>query len=468
MAEVVSVEEAVNSKIIPPGSRIYASGNAATPQVLMKRLADDESIKDVDLYGVLFLGQKDIMDHVFSEEVCERITYRIIFNSHHTRRAVNDGSAKYQLWHLSEIARNMRRYVRPNVVFVSIAGPDNGGHYSLGTTVEGVLGALQTAKEHGGVVIAERNAKMPFVLGTTIPEELIDYIVETDYELPVTPVAPPDEDSRRIGDIITNLFIQEGSTLQFGIGAVPEAVADAIIKKGIKDLGIHTELFADAMRKLVRAGLVTNKKNKRTGDDFSVSSIFLADSQAGYDWLHFNSAVQIRPSNYTNSILKLAQQPRLVSINSAIGVDLHGNIWADSLRSREIYSGVGGQSDFIRGSVYSEGGVAVIALKSATAKGISKIVDMCPAGITTTGIAADQVVLVTEQGAFCPWGLSIGEKAVGIAHLAAPEARDGLLKEIYANPAFHDPKTALADGHPRGFFSYEEAMSGNRPDFPVC
>ncbi|MFC1679895.1 acetyl-CoA hydrolase/transferase family protein [Elusimicrobiota bacterium] len=465
MAKVVSVEEAVNSSVIKPGSRIYASGNAATPQVLMKRLADDESIRDVDLYGVLFLGEEKVMSHVFSEEVCERVTYRIIFNSGLTREAVNSGRAKYQLWHLSEIPRNMRRHVKPNVVFLQVSGPDNGGNFSLGTTVEGVLAAVQTAKETGGVVIAERNKRMPFVLGTAIREDMIDYIVETDYELPLTPVSPPDDKSRRIGEIIAGLCVEDGSTLQFGIGAVPEAVADAIIKKGVKDLGIHTELFADAMRKLVEKGVVTNKKGRRKGKNFSVSSIFLADSEEGYAWLHLNSAIQSRPSNYTNSILTIAQQPKLVSINSAIGVDLHGNIWADSLKSREIYSGVGGQSDFIRGSVYSEGGIAVIAIKSTTREGISKIVDMCPAGITTTGIAADTVVLVTENGAFCPFGLSIGEKAVGIAHLAEPGARERILKSIFDNPAFHDPRGAAGQGNPRGFIPYERAIKGERPDY---
>lgn len=460
MKSVKNAAEAVNPAVVRPGSRIYCAGNAATPQVLLKQLADDPSIRDVELYGILFIGKDEVMKRVFSEEVCRRVTFRIIFNSSYTRDIVNSGLAKYQLWHLSEVPRNLRRYVRPNVVFLQVSGPDNNGNYSLGTTVEGVLAAIQTAKDIGGVVIAERNARMPFVLGTTIPEKYIDYIVDTDYDLPTTPVSPPDDTSLRIGRIITSLFIEDGSTLQFGIGAIPEAVVDSIIKKGVKDLGISTELFADAMRKLVQKGIVTNKKNMRTGDNFSIASIFLADSRAGYDWLHYNSSVQSRPSNYTNSILTIARQPKLVAVNSAIGVDLHGNIWADSLRGRSIYSGVGGQSDFIRGSVYSEGGVSVIAIKSTTREGISKIVDMCPAGITTTGIAADQVILVTEYGAFSPFGLSMGEKAVGITYLAAPKFRESLLRHIYADSCFHDPKGALVDGYPRGFIPYEKAVSG--------
>jgi len=146
----------------------------------------------------------------------------------------------------------------------------------------------------------------------------------------------------------------------------------------------------------------------------------------------------------------------MVSINSAIGVDLHGNIWADSLDARKIYSGVGGQSDFIRGAQYSEGGVAIIALKSMTMQGISKIVDRCPAGITTTATPFDKVIVVTEYGALDPRGLSLGERAVGIAHLAHPKERDKLLKMITDSPEFHKPDTTT--GKTPGFTSYEEAL----------
>jgi acyl-CoA hydrolase len=144
----------------------------------------------------------------------------------------------------------------------------------------------------------------------------------------------------------------------------------------------------------------------------------------------------------------------MIAINAAIGVDLHGNIWADSMKARWIYSGVGGQCDFIRGANLSPGGVPIIALKSLTSKGLSKIVDKCPEGITTTAIAADPVVIVTENGAFDPRGLSISERAVGIAHLAAPEVKDHLLKNIYESPEFHHPRAALAAGHPKGFIPY--------------
>ncbi len=138
-----------------------------------------------------------------------------------------------------------------------------------------------------------------------------------------------------------------------------------------------------------------------------------------------------------------------------MGVDLHGNIWADSLKARQIYSGIGGQADYLRGSYLSEGGKPIIAMKSTTDKGESKIVDLCPEGITTTAIAADPVIIVTENGAFNPKGLNFAEHAVGIAHLAAPKYRDALLKKIYDSEAFHNPREALKDVFPKGFIAYE-------------
>lgn len=450
------VEKIINSATIKPGSVIYIAGNAATPQVLLRQLASDSSIRDVQTLSVLLLG--DIAE-LFSKEACERMKHRIIFNGPHSREAMNCGWARYQLIHLSDIPKQLREYIRPNVVLLSVSGPDNGGNYSLGTTVEGVKAAVESARASNGLVIAERNANMPFVLGTTLHETEIDFLIDTNYELPVSPVHTPDERSKRIGDLIAELYIDDGTTLQYGIGEVPEAVTEAIIRKGVKDLGIYTELFADAMRSLVERGIVTNKYLR---NNFSVSSIFLAGSKAGYEWLDFNSSVQSRPSDQTNNVMFVSQQPKMTAINGAIGVDLHGNIWADSLNARQIYSGIGGQADFLRGSYLSKGGIPIIAMKSTTDNGQSKILDMCPQGITTTAIAADPVVIVTENGAFNPHGLTIAEHAVGIAHLAAEEFRENLLRTIYDSGAFHKPKDALKDVVKKGFISYDDVFGNSQ------
>lgn len=448
MQLIQRVEEAVNPANIPPGSRIYSAGNAATPQVLLKQLIEDDAIRQVELMGVLLLGD---IDDLFGEACCRRITHRVIFNSSHSRAAVNTDMAMYQLMHLSDIPNQLRHYLQPDIALISVAGPDNGGNYSLGPCVEGLPAALEVVRQRGGLVIAERNARTPFVLGTTITGADIDYLMDTDYVLPVNPVNPPDARARIIGDIIARLYIRDGCTLQYGIGEVPDAVTDALLAMGIKDLGIHTELFSPAMRKLVQAGVVTNRFSQRS---FSISTLFLAENGSGYRWLDTNSSVQSRPCDVTNNILNIAAEPNMVAINSAIGVDLHGNIWADSLNANKIYSGIGGQSDYLRGAYLSQGGIPIIALKSTTAKGLSKIVARSPEGVSVTAIAADPVVIVTEQGAFDPRGLSLCEHAVGIAHLAQPETREMLLKHIYESDRFHSPRQALSDRRPKGFTPY--------------
>lgn len=459
MKIISSADEAINASIIKPGSIAYTSGNAAAPQLLLEQLGKDLSIKDLDLFSILLLG--DRLNSLFTKERCERLTHRIIFNSHLTREIVNKGWGKYHPMHLSEVPKYLSDWIKPNIVLLTVSGPDRAGNYSLGTTVEGVVAAVRAAKKQGGLVIAERNRKMPFVLGTTIPENVIDYLFDSDYPLPASPIREPDELATKIGRVIAALYVEDGSgsepgsTLQYGIGEVPEAVTTAILQKKVGDLGIHTELFAGAMIKLVQQGVVTNRWKKNI--NFSVSAIFLAEDQDGYDWLSYNSSVQSRPCDYTNSVFTIARQPKMVTINSAIGVDLHGNIWADSLEARRIYSGIGGQSDFIRGAQFSEGGVAIIALKSTTKDGISKIVDRGPAGITATATPADEVILVSEYGAFDPRGLSLGERAVGIAHLASPREKERLLKLIYDNPAYHKPRAVLRKGIP-GFTPYEKAI----------
>ena len=459
MKRIQTAEEAINPRVIKPGSVLYASGNAATPRVLLAQLAHDAAIRDVTLYSILLLGEG--LEQLFSEDRCQELTHRIIFNSHLTREAANRGWAKYHPLHLSQVPRHMRRAGGPDIALITVSGPDRGGNYSLGTTVEAVPAAIESARRRGGVVIAERNARMPFVLGTTVPAEAIDFLLDTNYPLPLSPVPMPDERARRIGEIIAALFVRDGSgdepgsTLQYGIGEVPEAVTEAILRRGVRDLGIHTELFSDGMIRLVEQGVVTNRWKRIS---FAVSSIFLSGSARGYEWLDYNSSVQSRACDYTNAAFRIAEQPCMVAVNSAIGVDLHGNIWADSLDARKIYSGVGGQSDFIRGAQYSEHGVAIIAMKSTTSAGLSKVVDRSPAGITVTAIPADQVILVTENGALDPRGLSMGERAVGIAHLAPTEERDRLLKLIQDNPAFHKPAVTLSRGVP-GFTPYEKAIA---------
>ena len=176
MKVISKPEDAINSTNIKPGSVIYASGNAAPAQELLLQLARDLTIKDIDLYSILLLGER--LKPLFSEERCQSLTHRVIFNSHLTRRAVNKGWAKYHPMHLSEVPKYIRTHVKPNIVILTVSGPDPAGNYSLGTTVEGVPAAIQAARRQGGLIIAEHNRQMPFVLGSTIPRDYIDYLLE--------------------------------------------------------------------------------------------------------------------------------------------------------------------------------------------------------------------------------------------------------------------------------------------------
>ena len=449
MEMIRSAEEAVNSRNLPPGTVVALHGSAATPRELCRQLARDQSIHDIALLCCLPMG--DIAE-LFSEEVCRRITHRVTFNTALSRAAQNNGWAKYQLMHLSDIPRQVREYIKPTAALISVAGPDNAGNFSLGPMVVEAKAAIATVKAQGGVVIAERNRRTPFIFGTTVRREAIDYLLDTDYELPVSVAKKPDERARRIGRIITARFISDGCTIQYGIGEVPAAVTDGILAKGVRDLGVHTELYTDAFRVLMERGVVTNR---HTVDGITIASIFQCGDQDGYDWLHFNCSVASRPSDYTNNALTIARQPKMVAVNSAIGVDLYGNIWADSVQAPLVYSGVGGQADFLRGSRLSPGGVPIIAIKSTTEKGQSKILKSSPAGITTTAVAADPVVIVTEHGAMDPSGLSYVERVVAIAHLAAPGHREDLLRYVFETPAFNRPREALREGCPKGFTPYD-------------
>ena len=218
MKTINHVSEAVNSTVIKPGSVIYTGGNAATPQILLKQIIKDSTIIDVELISALLLGD---VEELFHETTCGRIKHRIIFSGPYSRNALNKGLATYQVMHLSNVPYQVKNYLKPNIVFLTVSGPDKGGNYSLGTTVEGILAAIQHAKASGGIVIAEKNRQMPFILGTTISESEIDFLIETDYELPVIPYHHPDETANKIGRLITGLYISNGSTLQFGIGTVP-------------------------------------------------------------------------------------------------------------------------------------------------------------------------------------------------------------------------------------------------------
>jgi len=386
------------------------------------------------------------------------MTYSI-FSSGEVRQAANEGRAFYlpcTLANLDGLIGKGQKY-EPEMVIMKVCQHPHTGEYSLGLTVE----ALHTAIDHASVVVAELDNSMPFTLGQSLVDAgSIDYIIETDvqpvyeFEAPDFDELPPEEG--RIGELITSQFIHDGVTLQVGIGKIPDAVVGVVKKAGLKDLGIQTELYGDGLMTLQQAGIVTNRK-KKTNMGYSTTSLIMGSREL-YDYVHMRSGVQMRPSSYTNAAETIRANRPFISINTAIGVDLFGNVWADFIDPRRYYSGVGGQPDFIRAINNSAIGVPIIAMKSLTNKGESKIVRMHPPGISLTASAYDGIVLVTEYGIADLRGLTIGNKALAIASIAHPNYRDELLKHFYDDPLFTKPHDCVPGMTPYGVIGYTGAI----------
>lgn len=382
------------------------------------------------------------------------MTYSI-FSAGDVRQAANDGRAYYlpcTLANLDSLIGAGRRY-EPDVVFMKVRRNPETGEFSLGLSVE----ALHTAIDQASVVIAELDESMPFTLGQSLVDgSSIDYLIENGVR-PVYHFEPPDFDGlsaqeKRIGEMITADFIRDGVTLQAGIGKIPDAVVGTIKNAGRRDLGVQTELYGDGLMHLQQEGIITNRK-KKANLGYSTTSLVMG-SRALYDYVHMRSGVQMRPSAYTNSAETVRRNSPFISVNTAIGVDLFGNVWADFIDPRRYYGGVGGQPDFIRALNDEAHGAPIIAIKSRTAGGASKIVSKHPAGINLTASSFDGVVIVTEWGTADLRGLTTGEKALAIASIAHPVYRDELLRQIYEDPLFTKPVGVYLEKAPRGVRLY--------------
>jgi acyl-CoA hydrolase len=331
------------------------------------------------------------------------------------------------------------------------------GEYSLGLSVE----ALHTAIDHADIVIAELDASMPFTHGQSLVDESsIDFIIR-DGVRPVYDFDPPDFDNlpqeeKRIGALITEHFVKEGATIQVGIGKIPDAVVSTIREAKIKDLGVQTELYGDGLMLLQRDGIVTNRK-KKANMGYSTTTLIMGSREL-YDYVHMRSGVQMRPSSYTNATETIRANRPFISINTAMGIDLFGNVWADFIDPRRYYSGVGGQPDFIRAVNEPAVGTAIIAMKSITNKGESKIVGMHPPGISLTASAYDGFVLVTEFGIADLRGLTLGNKALAIASISHPSVREVFLKNICDDPLFTKPHDFSPGKVPYGVTLFETSF----------
>lgn len=413
--KTVSFEEAV--KVVKSGDRIHIHSVACAPQGLIQALCARGragEIKDIKLQHLHTEGSAPYAEQEF-EGIFQLESF---FVGHNVRKATQDGWADYIPVHLSETQKLIRMGITPvDVAMIQVCPPDKHGYVSMGTSVDATLAAVQNAK----TVIAVINPHVPRAWGDAIIKlSDIDIFCEDDTPLIEAKPAQPTEQDIQIGKNCAAL-IEDGACLQMGIGAIPNAVLSQLGNH--KDLGIHTEMFADGVLPLVEKGGI-NGANKKI-DKGKIVSTFLMGSKAVYDFIDDNPGVLMKDVGYTNDPFIIAQNPKVTAINSALQIDLTGQICADSLGTR-FYSGVGGQVDFVYGASRSEGGIAIIAMPSMTNKGISKIAPILTpgAGVVTTRAHAHWVV--TEHGAVNLYGKTLQERALALISIADPSCQEEL------------------------------------------
>jgi 4-hydroxybutyrate CoA-transferase len=411
---VVSPAEAVAG--VASGQAVYLHCAAATPSVLLDALVDRAAeLRDV---SVIHLHTEGPGPHL-APAMAGHFRHRALFIGPNARQAVNDGRADYVPIFLSDVPRLFESGALPlDAVLVNATPPDDHGFCSLGVSVEAMHAAIRAAK----TVIVQFNRAMPRTLGDSfIHVDDIDLAIEVEVPPYVHPVEEIGEIERRIGEYVADL-VPDGATLQLGIGAIPAATALALYDR--RDLGIHTEMFTDAVVDLVEAGVVTGARKERNRG--KIVTAFLMGSQRLYDFVDDNPMVEMRPVDFTNDTHVIRSFRRMVAINSAIEVDLTGQVVADSIGHR-LYSGVGGQMDFIRGAALAPEGRAIIALPSTAAGGTaSRITGSIQEGSGVVTTRAHVRTVVTEWGVAELFGKSLRERAEALIAIAHPDFRDEL------------------------------------------
>lgn len=416
--KIVSAREAV--KIIQSGNRVFVHGSAATPQFLLRALAKRaHELKNVELVAVSTLGELELA----KPEYAESFYINSLFVSENIRSAINDGRGNYIPIFLSEISRLFEKNILPlDVALLHISPPDKHGLCSLGVSVD----VARAAAKHAKHIIAQVNPNMPRTHGDGfIDIHQIHTLVETDDNLPEVNYAAQITDcDRTIGKYVAEL-VEDRSTLQMGIGAIPDAVLESLTH--CKDLGVHTEMFSNGVIDLMKKGVITNKyKKKHRGK--TVTS-FAIGSRDLYSFVDDNPQFAFLEAEYVNDGRIIRTNPKVVAINSAIEIDITGQVCADSIGTYQ-YSGVGGQMDFIRGASLSEGGKPIIAMGSATKKGASKIVPFLKQGAGVVTTRAHMHYVVTEYGVAYLYGKNLRQRAYELMRIAHPDNREALEQEI--------------------------------------
>ena len=419
---VATAEEAV--KVIGSGRRVFLSGNCSVPQKLLGALvARANELTDVEICQVLTIGEAP---HA-AAGLEKHIRLNTLFISDNVRAAVNEGRGDFTPCFLSEVPHLFRSGLLPlDAALIHVSPPDEHGFCSLGLEA----GLVKTPAQVAKVVLAEVNEQMPRTLGDSfIHISRINYAVPVNYPLAELHMTDTDETANQIGRHVAGL-IEDGSTLQLGIGTIPNSVLGLLNDR--RDLGIHTELFSDGVMELVQRGVITNEK--KTLHQGKIVAGFIIGSHALYSWVDDNPIVELHPTEYVNDPFVIAQNDKMVSINSAIEVDLTGQVCSDSIGPR-LYSGVGGQVDFVYGASRSKGGKPIIALPSTASMKdgtkITKIVGMLKpgAGVVTTRNHVQYVA--TEYGVARLYGKTIRQRARALIDIAHPSFREELERKAY-------------------------------------
>lgn len=409
----VSAEVAVRA--IGSGMRVFIHGAAATPTPLIDALAARADLENVTTYHLHLEGRVAVADPG-QESKFHPVS---LFTGASLRAAVNEGRAVYTPVFLSDIPRLFASGRIPlDAALLQLSPPDKHGFCTVGTSAD----AAVAASRHARILVGEINERMPRTHGNTlVPLHALTAFIHSDRPLPAHAPGTTSPAEAAIGDHIAPL-VPDGATLQLGIGAIPDAVLERLFDK--RDLGVHTEMFSDRLIDLVEAGVITNRRKKVHPGRITTS--FVVGSQRLYDFVDDNALVEFFPADHTNDTAVIRRNDRVVAVNSAIEVDLTGQVAADSIGYR-LYSGIGGQMDFIRGAALSSEGVPIIALPSTAASGTaSRIVPSIRegAGVVTTRGHVHWVV--TEYGAVDLWGKSLRERAEALISIAHPDFRGEL------------------------------------------
>ena len=415
---ILSAEDAV--KIVQSGKRVFIQGSAATPTVLLKALFERKNeLSNVELVSVSTLGNINFN----KTELGNSFFINSLFVSKNVRDIVNTEQGDYIPVFLSEIHLLFEKGILPlDFAFIHVSPPDKHGFCSLGTSVDITRSAIKNAK----LVVAQINKQMPRTHGDGIIHiSEINTTIEVDEPLPeVSYQKKVDETSLTIGKYCAEL-IEDGSTLQIGIGAIPDSVLTCLHNH--KDLGVHTEMFSDSVISLVEKGIINNKyKVKHRG---KIVTGFVIGTKKIYDFVDDNPQVAFLDISYVNDTSVIRANPKVVAINSAIEIDITGQVCSDSIGTYQ-YSGVGGQMDFIRGAALSEGGKPIIALKSITKQGYSKIVPYLKEGAGVVTTRAHVHYVVTEYGVAYLFGKNLRQRAMALLKIAHPLHREWLENEI--------------------------------------